>query len=52
MNGFDNEFGNRAQGDEKTGTPGTDSIFVLTHKEIKKIPKDRTVTYMPEVVNC
>ena len=39
------EFGNMAQGDRKTGTKGTDSIFVMTHKEIKNIPKDRVVTY-------
>ena len=39
------EWGNLAQGDEKTNTAGTDSLFVMTHKEIWNIPKDRTVTY-------
>ena len=32
------EFGNMAQGDRKTGTKGTDSIFVMTHNEILNIP--------------
>jgi hypothetical protein len=45
------EFGNMAQGDKKTGTPGTDSIFVMTHKEIANIPKDCVVTYARLVVD-
>ena len=39
------EWGNLAQGDKKTNTAGTDSLFVTTHKETPNIPKDRTVTY-------
>jgi hypothetical protein len=34
-----------AQGDNKTGQKVTNSIFVITHKEIRKIPKTQTVTY-------
>ena len=39
------EFVNMAQGDVKTNTPGTNSIFVLTHEQIRNIPKGRVVTY-------
>jgi hypothetical protein len=46
---FGKEFGTIAQGDLKTNTPGTDSIFILELHEIPNIPKDRTVTY-PRVV--
>ena len=45
------EFENMAQEDDKTNTPGTDSIFVLTHKQIWNIPKDRVVTYAQLVVD-
>ncbi len=40
-----------AQGDTATNTPGTDTIFVLTHDQIKQIPRDCTVTYTQIVVN-
>ena len=39
------EFGNLAQGDDKTGGKGTNSIFVMSHNDIANIPKGRTVTY-------
>ena len=42
---FGKEFGNLAQGDTGTNTPGTNSIFVLTHEAIRNIPRDQTVTY-------
>ena len=45
------EWGNLAQGDEKTNTAGTDSLFVMTHKDIWNIPKDQTVTYAQMVVD-
>ena len=51
MDTFGKEFGNQAQGDKKTGTPGTNSYFVLTHDQIKTIPRDRTVTYARIVVD-
>jgi hypothetical protein len=48
---FGKEFGNLAQGNNITNTPGTDSIFVMTHEQIRRIPHDRTVTYTRIVVN-
>ena len=48
---FGKEFGNLAQGDNRTGQIGTNSIFVLTHEQIKNIPKDRVVTYARVVVD-
>eukprot|EP00804_Cyclotella_cryptica_P000330 CCRYP_008663-RA/>CCRYP_008663-RA protein AED:0.43 eAED:0.43 QI:0/0/0/1/0/0/2/0/233 len=39
------EFSNLAQGGDKTGEKGTNSIFVMSHDEIANIPKGRTVTY-------
>ena len=38
---FGKDFGSMAQGDNKTGQKGTNSIFVMTHEEIKKIQKRR-----------
>ena len=40
-----------AQGDDKTNTPGTCSIFVMTHNEIRNIPQDRVFTYARLVVD-
>ena len=40
-----------AQGDDKTKTPGTCSIFVMTHNEIRHIPQDKVVTYARHVVD-
>jgi len=37
---FGKEFGRMAQGDNKTKCEGTNSIFVMSHDEIKQIPKD------------
>jgi hypothetical protein len=49
---FGKEFGTlAAQGDEKTNTPGTDSIFILELQDIKQIPKDRTITYALIIVD-
>ena len=42
---FGKEFGNQAQGDNKTGEKGTNTLFVMTHEQITNIPKDRTVTH-------
>jgi hypothetical protein len=41
---FGKDFGGMAQGNQKTGQKGTNSIFVMTHKEIGPIPKSQTVT--------
>jgi hypothetical protein len=40
-----------AQGNNKTGQKGTNSIFVITHDKITRIPKNQTVTYAQVVVN-
>jgi hypothetical protein len=42
---FRKDFGGMAQGDQKTRQKGTNSIFVMTHKEIICILKLQTVTY-------
>ena len=42
---FGKEFGNLAQGDNRTGEKGTNSLFVMTHEQILRIPKDKVVTY-------
>jgi hypothetical protein len=44
-------FGGMAQGDNKTGQKGTNSIFVMTCAEIFLIPADRTLTYARLVIN-
>jgi len=48
---FGKEFGSQAQGDNKTGKKGSDTLFVLDHEQIKAIPKDRTITYARLVVD-
>ena len=48
---FGKEFGNLAQGDQLTGTEGTDSVFVMSHQDIETIPSDRVVTYARIVVD-
>ena len=45
------EFGNIAQGDNKTGEEGTNCVFVMTPAQVRAIPKDRTVTYARIVVD-
>ena len=42
---FGKDFGGMAQGDNKTGQTGTNSMFVMSHKDITTIPTDRVVTY-------
>jgi hypothetical protein len=48
---FGKDFGGMTQGDNKTGQKGTNTIFVMTHKEILLIPTDRTITYAQVVVD-
>ncbi len=48
---FSKDFGGMAQGNQKTGQKGTNSIFVMTHNEISCIPKGQTITYAPVVVD-
>jgi hypothetical protein len=49
---FGKDFGGMAQGDNKTGQKGTNSVFVMTHNEID-IAKaaDHKWTYVRIVVN-
>ena len=51
MQRSEKEFGNMVQGDGRKGEKGTDSIFVMTHYEIRSIPKDQVVTYTHIVVD-
>jgi hypothetical protein len=48
---FGNHFGGMAKGDIKPGKMGTNSMFVMSHKDIPNIPMDRVVTYAKVVVN-
>jgi hypothetical protein len=48
---FGKDFGGMAQGNLKTGQKGTNSIFVMTHKEISCISQSQMVTYACIVVN-
>jgi hypothetical protein len=48
---FGKDFGSMAQGNNKMGQKGTNSIFVMTHDEVKRIPKNQTVTYARVVVD-
>ncbi len=48
---FGKDFGGMAQGNNKTGQKGKNSIFVMTHDKITRIPKNQTVTYAQVVVN-
>ncbi len=45
------DFGGMAQGDLKTGQKDTNSIFLMTHEEISRIPPNQMVTYAHVVVN-
>eukprot|EP00804_Cyclotella_cryptica_P026302 CCRYP_007636-RA/>CCRYP_007636-RA protein AED:0.47 eAED:0.42 QI:0/0/0/1/1/1/2/0/610 len=45
------EIGALAQGDNKTGAAGTNTIFFMSHRDIQNIPSDRTVTYARIVVD-
>ncbi len=48
---FGKDFGGMAQGNNKTGQKGTNSIFVMSRDEVKRIPKNQTVTYACVVVD-
>ena len=47
--GTSKELGRLAQGYEET--PGTNTIFFMSHADIDKIPSDRTITYARIVVD-
>jgi hypothetical protein len=44
MRSFEKDFGGMCQGDSKTGTKGTNAIFVMEPKEVPNIPKDQPPT--------
>ena len=49
---FGKDFWGMAQGHDKTGQKGTNSIFVMTHAKIKQAYADKvTFTYAKIVVN-
>ena len=49
---FGKDFGGMAQGDDKTGQKGTNSIFVMTYAKIKQAYADKvTFTYAKIVVD-
>ncbi len=49
---FGKDFGNMAQGDNKTGQKGTNAMFVMTHNEIARtIAANKRFTYGNPVVN-
>jgi hypothetical protein len=48
---FGKELGALAQGDNKTGAAGTNTIFFMTHRDIQNIPSDWTITYACVVVD-
>ena len=49
---FGKDFGGMAQGDDKTGQKGTNSIFVMTHAKIKQAYADKVnFTYAKIVVD-
>ena len=51
MAGFRKGFGNLAQGDNKTGTPGMNALHVMHLEEIRNISKDCIVIYARIVVD-
>jgi hypothetical protein len=42
---FGKDFGGLSQGDTKTRTQGSNTLFVMTHHNINNIPRDQTITY-------
>ena len=48
---FGKEFGSLAQGDNKTGSKGTNSLFVMDPSEVKNNRKDEKITYDHIVFN-
>jgi hypothetical protein len=51
MQAFGKDFGSMCQGDNKTGTKGTDAFFVMEPKYVPNIPIDQPPTYAKVVVS-
>jgi Na+-translocating ferredoxin:NAD+ oxidoreductase RnfC subunit len=49
--GLGKEIGHMVEDDNKTGTKGTNSIFVMSHNKITNILHNRVVTYCRLVVD-
>jgi hypothetical protein len=45
MMAFGKDFGGMSQGNNKTGQPGTNAMFVMLPSNVPNIPKDRVITY-------
>jgi hypothetical protein len=45
---FGKDFGGMTQGDNKTGQKGTNSVFVMTHKEIDVLTRESWWTTDPK----
>jgi hypothetical protein len=48
---FGKDFGGMCQDDDKTGTVGTDAMFVMTPQDVTNMPADRFATYANIVVD-
>jgi hypothetical protein len=48
---FGKDFGGMCQGNVKTGTVGTDAMFVMIPQDVTNIPADRFATYLNIVVD-
>jgi len=48
---FGKDFGGMCQGGNKTGTVGTDVMFVMTPQDVMNIPADRFATYAKIVID-
>ncbi len=50
MTAFRKDFGGMSQGDDITGTKGTDAKFAINPKDIPNIPKNQLPTYVKVVL--
>jgi hypothetical protein len=48
---FRKDFGGMCQGDDKTGTVGTNNMFVMTPQDVANMPSDRLATYANIIIN-
>jgi hypothetical protein len=50
MTAFGKDFGCMTQGDEKMGTKGTNTMFIMNPEDIPNIPKNQPPTYAKVVI--
>jgi hypothetical protein len=50
MTTFGKDFESMTQGDEKTGTTGTNAIFVMNPEDVPHIPTNQPLTYAKVVI--